>query len=122
MKHMTLILILLFASTALCQHDDHKAGQAKPAQIFTGLSDLHHPVSTKNAEAQKFFDQGMALIYGFNHDEAANAFQRAVEYDPNLAMAYWGIALANGANYNLGPLPEREKLAYESIQKALALI
>ena len=60
--------------------------------MMTGIGDLHHPVSTKNADAQAFFDQGLRLIYAFNHDEAARSFQRAADLDPKLAMAYWGIA------------------------------
>lgn len=122
MKYLTLILILLLSTTAFSQHGQHAARDNQRAQLFTGLSDLHHPISTKNPEAQKFFDQGMALLFGFNHDEAANSFRRAAELDPKLAIAHWGIALVNGGNYNLGPLPEREKLAYAEVQKALSLI
>src|SRR5215470_10556108 len=70
------------------QHATHDQPAAKPATMMSGLSDLHHPVSTTNAEAQKFFDQGLRLIYAFNHDEAARSFQRAGELDPKLAMAY----------------------------------
>jgi len=62
----------------------------KPVVLMSGLGNLHHPVSTKNAEAQQFFDQGLRLIYAFNHDEAARSFQRAAELDPQLAMAWWG--------------------------------
>ena len=54
---------------------------------MSGLGDLHHPVSTKNPQAQQFFDQGLRLIYAFNHDEAARSFHRAAELDPKLAMA-----------------------------------
>jgi len=50
----------------------------------TGIGDNHHPVSTKNAQAQQFFDQGLRFIYAFNHDEAARSFQKAAELDPNL--------------------------------------
>src|ERR1017187_2795323 len=71
---------------------DHAMGAAKPVTIMAGLGDLHHPVSTKNKEAQEFFDQGLRLIYAFNHDEAARSFHKAAELDPSLAMAYWGIA------------------------------
>ncbi|MEW6129150.1 MAG: hypothetical protein AB1757_19075 [Acidobacteriota bacterium] len=123
MKRLTLILILILPLSTFSQHQQHQhSTKDKSAMVFSGLSDLHHPVSTKNPEAQKFFNQGFALLYGFNHDEAARSFKHAAELDPNLAMAYWGIALVNGANYNLGPLPEREKLAYEAVQKALNLI
>src|SRR5688500_17887228 len=72
----------------------------KPAVLLKGYSDLHHPVSTKNAEAQAFFDQGLRLMYAFNHDEARRSFQRAAELDADLAMAHWGIALVVGPNYN----------------------
>ncbi len=81
----------------------------------------HHPVSTTNAEAQKFFDQGLAFVYAFNHEEAIRSFKRAAEIDPKLAMAHWGIALALGPNINLDVDPEREKAAYEAVHKALSL-
>jgi hypothetical protein len=123
MKSLALIFLLTISSLAYAQHENHPAASTeKPATLFTGLSDTHHPVSTKNAEAQKYFDQGLALLFAFNHDEAARAFQHAAELDANLAMAYWGVALVNGQNYNLGPLPDREKAAYEAIQKALPLV
>jgi tetratricopeptide (TPR) repeat protein len=89
--------------------------------LIAGLGDVHHPVSTANAEAQRFFDQGLALVYAFNHDEAVRSFNRSAELDPPLAMAYWGIALALGPNINMDRDPEREKGAFEAIQKALSL-
>ena len=88
---------------------------------MTGLGEVHHPVSTSNQKAQQFFDQGLKLAYGFNHDEARRSFQRAAELDPKLAMAWWGVALTLGPNYNLPVDPEREKAAYDAIQQALAL-
>jgi hypothetical protein len=94
-----LLACLLFCVPAITQ--DHPAhSQAKPATLMSGLGTLPHPVSTSNPEAQEFFDQGLRLIYAFNHDEAARSFQRAAELDPKLAMAYWGIAEAVGPNYN----------------------
>jgi tetratricopeptide (TPR) repeat protein len=86
--------------------------------MMSGLGDLHHPVSTSNPEAQQFFDQGLRLIYAFNHDEAERSFQRAANLDPKLAMAYWGIAEAVGPNYNDPAGAERFKQAHEAIQKA----
>ena len=86
-----------------------------------GLGDVHHPVSTKNREAQQFFDQGLKLVYGFNHDEARRSFQRAAELDPKLAMAWWGVALTLGPNYNLPVDPEREKAGYDAVQRAVSL-
>jgi len=85
---------------------------------MTGMGKLHHPVSTKNVQAQQFFDQGLRLIYAFHHDEAARSFQRAAELDPKLAMAYWGVAEAVGPNYNDPASDQRFKAAHEAIQKA----
>ncbi|MGH9651694.1 MAG: hypothetical protein ACRD3I_14670, partial [Terriglobales bacterium] len=89
--------------------------------LLEGMGEIHHPTSARNAEAQKFFDQGLALAYGFNHAEAERSFQRAAELDPEFAMAHWGVALVNGPNYNAPADPERTKVAYAAIQKALAL-
>ena len=88
---------------------------------MSGLGDLHHSVSTQNAQAQQFFDQGLRLIYAFNHDEAARSFKRAVELDPKLAMAYWGIAEAVGPNYNDPASDDRFKQSHEAIQQAVDL-
>jgi tetratricopeptide (TPR) repeat protein len=87
-----------------------------------GLGTHHHPVATTKREAQQFFDQGLILLYAFNHDEAARSFRRAAELDPKLAMAWWGVALALGPNYNLPQVdPEQAKAAYDALQKALRL-
>src|SRR5216684_4423183 len=72
---VTCTIILSFTNSAAAQ--DHAMGTTKPVTMMTGLGDLHHPVSTKNAQAQEFFDQGLRLIYAFNHDEAARSFQQA---------------------------------------------
>lgn len=90
-------------------------------RLMSGLGDVHHPVSTKNRQAQQFFDQGLKLVYAFNHDEARRAFEHAGQLDPKLAMAWWGVALTLGPNYNLPVDPEREKAGYEAVQRALAL-
>ncbi len=92
-----------------------------PPRLMPGLGDVHHPVSTKNREAQQFFDQGLKLVYGFNHDEARKSFERAAELDPKLAMAWWGVSLTLGPNYNLPVDPEREKAGYDAAQRAVAL-
>jgi tetratricopeptide (TPR) repeat protein len=90
--------------------------------LLKGLGNYHHPVATRNPEAQRFFDQGLTLLYAFNHDEAARSFRRAAELDPNLAMAWWGVALALGPNYNLPQVDaEQTKSAYAALQKALKL-
>jgi len=87
-----------------------------------GLGQHHHAISTKNPEAQRFFDQGLTLVFAFNHEEAARAFRRTSELDPQSAMAYWGIALALGPCINLDVDPTHEKAAYDAVQKALLLV
>jgi len=114
-------LTIVFSLAISAAAQDHAMGKAKPVTMMTGMGDLHHPVSTKNAGAQEFFDQGLRLIYAFNHDEAARSFQKAAELDPKLAIAYWGIAEAVGPNYNDPASADRFKQAYEAIQKAVDL-
>ncbi|HTL30843.1 MAG TPA: tetratricopeptide repeat protein [Tepidisphaeraceae bacterium] len=119
-----LLTIASLAPFAQAQHEHH--GVSSPttnssSSYQADLGKLHHPVLTKNAEAQKAFDQGLTLIYAFNHDEAVNSFKRALALDPDLAMAHWGIALALGPNYNLDVDPPREKEAYQHIQQALKM-
>jgi tetratricopeptide (TPR) repeat protein len=115
---------ILSAALSFCVASQLTAAQSKkeaPVQLIPGLGPMHHPVSTKNRQAQQFFDQGLNLIYGFNHDEARRSFQRAAELDPKLAMAWWGVALTLGPNYNLPVDPEREKAGYDAAQKAVSL-
>jgi tetratricopeptide (TPR) repeat protein len=119
-RFAVLLALVVCARVMLAQeHMDHHP--SKPATLMPGLGDLHHPVSTKNPQAQQFFDQGLRLIYAFNHDEAARSFQRAADFDPKLAIAYWGIAEAVGPNYNDPASEERFKQAHEAIQKAVDL-
>jgi len=117
------IFVLAFVCACLAafaqEHASHSTG--KPATLMTGLGDLHHPTSTRNAEAQQFFDQGLRLIYAFNHDEAARSFQKAAQLDPKFAMAYWGVAEAVGPNYNDPASDERFAAAHAAIQKATDL-
>jgi tetratricopeptide (TPR) repeat protein len=116
-----LCLSILAGFTLVATAQEHAMGTMKPVTKMAGLGDLHHPVSTKNADAQEFFDQGLRLIYAFNHDEAARSFQKAAELDPKLAMAYWGVAEAVGPNYNDPASEDRFKQAHEAIQKAVDL-
>ena len=117
---MRFLKTILF-TVLLCGWGGAQQNSAKPATLVSGLGDLHHPVTTSNPQAQKFFDQGLRFIYAFNHDEAARSFRRAAELDPKLAMAYWGIAEAVGPNYNDPASDERFKQAHEAAQKAVDL-
>jgi tetratricopeptide (TPR) repeat protein len=115
-----LLLALSVCVPAVAQsHPAHPAHKA--ATLMSGFGDLSHPVTTASPEAQKYFDQGLRLIYAFNHDEATRSFQHAADLDPKMAMAYWGLAEAVGPNYNDPASDERFQQAHELIQKALDL-
>lgn len=72
-----------------------------PVVLYKGLGVWHHPIATRSPEAQKFFDQGLALLYGFNRYEALRSFRKAAELDPQASMAYWGMAMAQGPYINM---------------------
>ncbi len=115
------VLFVLSLCLSASAQNDHAVHAARPVTLMTGVGNAHHPVSSKNPEAQKFFDQGLRFIYAFNHDEAARSFQKAADLDPKLAIAYWGIAEAVGPNYNDPASDDRFKHAHEEIQKAMDL-
>ena len=123
-NYLAIILLLLLSTTVSAQQSDMqmKMGPAdKPVEILSGLGSLHHPTSTTNPEAQRFFDQGFRMIYGFNHEEAVRSFKRAAALDPQMAMAWWGVGVALGPNINQDVDPEREQAAFEAVKKALAM-
>lgn len=121
MKHLFLAILLLLPVTAYSQHGHAPAKEAAPVALAAGLGDINHPVSTNNAEAQKFFNQGLAYIYAFNHEEAIRSFKQATQLDPQLAMAYWGAAIALGSNYNVQADGPALVQAYSNLQKAIEL-
>lgn len=120
MKYLTLAVVLLVPLVIHGQHS-HPANVAEATSLTPGVGDVNHPVSTTNPEAQKFFNQGMAYMYGFNHGEAIRSFKRAATLDPQMAMAHWGIALALGSNYNLQADDPQLKEAYTHLQQAMRL-
>lgn len=118
-------LLAIILSVALCvvpataQHG-HQSKTATALEHHPGLGNHHHSITTRSREAQTYFDQGLILLYGFNHDEAARYFRRAAELDPEAAMPYWGLALSVGPNYNDTAVDEnRAKATYEAVQKAM---
>ncbi len=123
-NYLIIALLLLGASSSSAQQTDMQMKMApaeKPATLMTGLGSLHHPVSTTKPEAQRFFDQGLSLVFAFNHDEAVRSFKRAAEIDPQMAMAWWGVALALGPNINMDVDLAHEQAAVDAAQKAVAL-
>jgi tetratricopeptide (TPR) repeat protein len=95
---------------------------AKPAvPLYDNMGSYSHRITTSSADAQKYFDQGLAFSYAFNHAEAIRAFRYATELDPACAMCYWGIAYALGPNINAPISEEAAKEAWPAIQRAREL-
>jgi len=121
-------LVCVIASTAALtvgaqQTHSHGAGAPQtPPSLRTGLGAYHHEISTTSRQAQQFFDQGLTLVFGFNHGGGIRMFQRAAELDPAAPMPLWGIALALGPHINNPDVdPESEQQAAETIAKAQRL-
>ncbi len=119
---------LAATTTELGPYGDHPAGKpSAPARaadrppLWRDLGTLSYPVSTRNAAAQRYFDQGLRLSYAFNHAEAIRAFQEAQRLDPNCAMCWWGEALALGPNINAPMAPEANAQALAALERARAL-
>ena len=93
MRTVLLILILLVSlcAGAYAQQSDMQMKMEpaeKPVTLWSGLGSWHHPTSTSNPEAQRYFDQGFRMIYGSNHEEAVRSFKRAAELDPQMANLF----------------------------------
>ena len=113
MRILSLVLLLAACSST---------STANRPQRYAGFEGYAREVTTSVPEAQAWFDQGIQLMYGFNHDEAIRSFQAATEVDPSCAMAWWGISYANGLDINNPMISEAEaKLAYDAAQTALSL-
>lgn len=93
----------------------------KKAPKLTGLKGIDFPVSTNNPAAREYFNQGMMLMYGFNHAEAARSFYEASRLDSTCAMAYWGYGYVLGPNYNAGMEEDNFQRAYDAVVKAKSL-
>ena len=122
MPKLVRVILLCFPLSGVAFAQDHHASSGKTADLgLTAVGRQHHPIQTKSKEAQDYFDQGLTLVYGFNHEEAARSFQKAAQLDPASPMPLWGIALAVGPNYNQDVDAERERQAFEAIQRATKL-
>ena len=110
------VACLILAFFAGCQG-------TRPATLHPGFGTYHRAVTTSSPEAQKFFDQGIQLLYGFNHDEAIRSFERASDLDPRCAMAWWGIAYAHGLHINRPEMTEQQSAGgWRASREALARI
>src|SRR5215831_1713004 len=90
------------------------------APLYDNLGSLSYPITTKSPLAQRYFDQGLRLAYGFNHAEARRAFRTAQKHDPDCAMCAWGEALVLGPNINAPMEADAVPLAMAAVAKARA--
>jgi tetratricopeptide (TPR) repeat protein len=121
MRFLPACLLLTCVSSLHVAAQSEKPEESGPDLSLTAVGRQHHAIQSGNPEAQAYFDQGITLLYGFNHEEAARAFQRAAELNPASPMPLWGIAMAVGPNYNQDVDAAREKLAFLTVQKARKL-
>ena len=119
--HPVLVLLLALVGCSL-QPDAHQhASLSDQPILFDNLGSYHQTITTSSPQAQAYFDQGLRLVYAFNHLEAQRAFREAARLDPACAMCSWGIAFTYGSNYNSPTDADRERGAYEAIQRAQTL-
>ncbi len=97
------------------------ADEIPGATLIPGLGNYHFPISSTKPDVQRWFDQGLMLTYGFNHDAAERSFLRAASLDPDCAMCWWGAALVLGPHVNAGMDPKNNGKAWKRLQRARAL-
>src|SRR5690242_4287246 len=113
---------LFSVSMLLAQHHNHGPSAEKPVTLYKGLGAWRHPIHTNNPEAQKYFDQGLALMYGFNRYESLRSFRKASELDPTAGMPYWGVAMAQGPYVNMEMDPDyNQKASCAAVESGLKL-
>jgi tetratricopeptide (TPR) repeat protein len=114
MKTTAKIQIIIWSTLTLAGSNLHAAKEP----LYDGLGSYSRKITTDSPEAQRYFNQGLAFVHGFNHNAAIRAFQQAAEFDPKCAMVHWGVALACGPHINLTVVPAP---AAELAWKELAL-
>ncbi len=106
MARVLLALFIVLALATCKAPESRKTAAAAPPPLFDNFGDLHRDIGSKVPEAQRYFDQGLRLAYGFNHEAAGRAFAEAARLDPDCAMCLWGQALVLGPNINMPMPPE----------------
>ena len=117
---LSAFIVMVSVMHAIPHAQSQAADLNENVPLFKNLGTLHHSITTAHPRAQQYFNQGLRLIYAFNHEEAIRSFEEAVRFDPDAAMVYWGIAYALGPNINAPMDREQERRAYEAVQKAKA--
>ena len=129
MRLASLLLVPVVACIAACSQKpetDAELVARAGAPLFTGMGEFHRVIDTKDAGAQRYFDQGMVLAFGFNHAEAIRSFRAAQKLDATCAMCFWGEALATGPNINVTAKGkaimsvEEQTAAWAALEKAKA--
>jgi len=106
-------------ATNQSSHDAHPPAAPAPRTTLLGnLGSHHRPIKTGSPDAQQFFDEGLTLLYGFNHEESFKSFERAASLDPNAPMPHWGMSLALGTNINDVAPADRLKQGYTHLAEA----
>src|SRR5688572_16024506 len=113
-----LVIVGLTAGNGTVSAEQELPSGEALAPELSGLGTIHMAVTTDVPKAQSFFNQGIRLLYAFNHQEARRAFQEAARLDPRLSMAHWGIALTLAPNLNAPMSPENARAAYVAIEAA----
>jgi tetratricopeptide (TPR) repeat protein len=134
MRHSSIAVLLIgVISLAGCRtasapaETDAELAARAGAPLFAGMGDYHRPITTSEPAAQRYFDQGMVLAFGFNHAESIRSFRAAQRLDPSCAMCFWGEALATGPNINVTSKgkaimsPADRVSAHAAAQRAVAL-
>ncbi|MEQ8786173.1 MAG: hypothetical protein RIC55_07730 [Pirellulaceae bacterium] len=122
---MLLVVLVAIAGTVAADQPSAKSPPSPTAgaSLYPGFTGYSRKVTTDSPEAQRWFNQGIQLLYGYNHDEAIRSFEKAGEIDPSCAMAFWGSAYARGLHINNPQMGEEQsRLAHEAAQKSLAAL
>lgn len=121
---MLAVVVILMAAAGFWLYGKKSAEAPAPdlapvgANLIAGLGDYSLPITAKNAEVQRWFDQGLAMTYGFNHDAAERSYLKAAELDPGCAMCWWGAALVLGPHVNAAMEPANNPKAWDRLQRA----
>src|SRR5262249_28322991 len=109
------------STTAMPEHSMPNMGGDGSTKLFDNFGTWHRAISSKSPEAQKYFDQGLRQLYGFEMQGAERSFRKAAEADSICAACWWGVAMSLGPHVNVPAMPDRTHQAYLAVQKASTL-
>ncbi len=118
---LAILAALLAVSSPVLSADEPASKATDAPALFDDLGSHHREISSKSDRARRYFDQGLRLVYAFNHDEAKLAFEEAARSDPGCAICFWGVALTLGPNINLPAMADRAAAADMAVREAVRL-